>query len=99
MAPHEIESSYEWNTGQAIVRRFADLDAAAVPSVLVAGHAPFCWGPTPAAAAHNAVILEEVAWMAYHTLVINSAAESLSDSLRDKHFLRKHGPGAYYGQK
>jgi L-ribulose-5-phosphate 4-epimerase len=99
MAPHEIESNYEWNTGQAIVRRFADLDAAAVPSVLVAGHAPFCWGPTPAAAAHNAVILEEVAWMAYHTLVINSAAEALSDNLRDKHFLRKHGPGAYYGQK
>jgi L-ribulose-5-phosphate 4-epimerase len=99
MEPHEIESNYEWNTGQAIVRRFADLDAAAVPSVLVAGHAPFCWGPTPAAAAHNAVILEEVAWMAYHTLVINSAAEGLSDNLRDKHFLRKHGPGAYYGQK
>jgi L-ribulose-5-phosphate 4-epimerase len=99
MAPHEIETNYEWNTGQAIVRRFAGLDAVAVPSVLVAGHAPFCWGPTPAAAAHNAVILEEVAWMAYHTLVINSAAEGLSDNLRDKHFLRKHGPGAYYGQK
>lgn len=99
MAAHEIESNYEWNTGQAIVRRFADLDAAAVPSVLVAGHAPFCWGPTPGAAAHNAVILEEVAWMAYHTLVINSAAEGLADTLRDKHFLRKHGAGAYYGQK
>ena len=98
MEAHEIESDYEWNTGQAIVRRFATLDANAVPSVLVAGHAPFCWGPTPAAAALNAVILEEVAWMAYHTLVINSAAESLSDTLRDKHFRRKHGPSAYYGQ-
>jgi L-ribulose-5-phosphate 4-epimerase len=99
MEAREIESDYEWNTGQAIVRRFAELDAAAVPSVLVAGHAPFCWGPTPAGAAHNAVILEEVAWMAYHTLVINSAADGLTDMLRDKHFLRKHGPGAYYGQK
>lgn len=99
MEAQEIESDYEWNTGQAIVRRFSGLDAEAVPSVLVAGHAPFCWGPTPAAAAHNAIVLEEVAWMAYHTLVINSAAGALSDTLRDKHFLRKHGPGAYYGQK
>ena len=99
MSAAEIESDYEWNTGQAIVRRFASLDPEALPSVLVAGHAPFCWGPTPAAAAHNAVILEEVAWMAYHTLLINSAADSLSDTLRDKHFLRKHGPSAYYGQK
>ncbi len=98
MAPTEIESEYEWNTGQAIVRRFSGLDPAAIPSVLVAGHAPFCWGPTPADAAHNAVILEEVAWMAYHTLLINSAADALSETLRDKHFLRKHGPGAYYGQ-
>lgn len=99
MQAAEIEGDYEWNTGQAIVRRFASLDPTAVPSVLVAGHAPFCWGPTPLAAAQNAVILEEVAWMAYHTFVINSAADSLSDTLRDKHFLRKHGPGAYYGQK
>jgi L-ribulose-5-phosphate 4-epimerase len=99
MPPHEIQTDYEHNTGQAIIRRFADLNPAAIPAVLVAGHAPFCWGPTPAAAAHNAVILEEVAWMAYHTLLINSAAEALTDTLRDKHFLRKHGPEAYYGQK
>jgi L-ribulose-5-phosphate 4-epimerase len=98
MASHEIEGDYEWNTGQAIVRCFAGLDPQAIPAVLVAGHAPFAWGPTPAMAAHNAVILEEVAWMSYHTLMINSAAESLSDTLRDKHFLRKHGPQATYGQ-
>ena len=61
MRPHEIESAYEWNTGQAIVRRFAGMDPLALPGVLVAGHAPFCWGQTPAAAAHIAVILEEIA--------------------------------------
>ena len=95
----EIQGDYEWNTGQAIVSRFATLDPEEIPAVLVAGHAPFCWGPTPAAAAHNAVVLEEIAWMSYHTLMINSAAEGLSQTLRDKHFLRKHGTGAYYGQK
>ena len=99
MADHEIETDYEWNTGQAIVRRFAGLDPNEIPAVLVAGHAPFCWGPTPAMAASNAVILEEVAWMAYHSLAINPGARPLPDALRDKHFLRKHGPGAYYGQK
>jgi L-ribulose-5-phosphate 4-epimerase len=95
----DIESDYEWNTGQAIVRRFASLDAEAVPAVLVAGHAPFCWGPSPAEAAHTAVILEEIARMAYHTLAINREAAALGDELRDKHFLRKHGPGASYGQR
>lgn len=99
MKAPEITTDYEWNTGQAIVRRFAALDYRVIPAVLVAGHAPFCWGPAPAAAAHNAVVLEEVAWMSYHTLMINSAADALSEVLRDKHFLRKHGPGAYYGQK
>jgi L-ribulose-5-phosphate 4-epimerase len=98
LTDEEIHGDYETNTGHAIVRCFVHLDPRSVPAVLLAGHAPFCWGSTPALAAHNAVILEEVAWMAYHTLMINSAAESLSDALRDKHFLRKHGPGAYYGQ-
>lgn len=98
MADAEIHGDYEWNTGLAIVRRFAGLDPQAIPAVLVAGHAPFCWGGSPADAAHNAVILEEVAWMAYHTLTIDAAAAGLSDTLRDKHFLRKHGPGATYGQ-
>jgi L-ribulose-5-phosphate 4-epimerase len=99
MQPPEIESGYEWNTGQAIVRRFAEMDPLAKPGVLVTGHAPFCWGVTPAEAVHIAVVLEEIASLAYHALTINPAATGLSDTLRDKHFLRKHGPKAYYGQK
>jgi L-ribulose-5-phosphate 4-epimerase len=94
----DIESEYEWNTGQAIVRRFADLDPLAVPAVLVAGHAPFCWGRTPEEAAHIAVILEEVARMAFETLMINHEAQAISGALHDKHYLRKHGPSRYYGQ-
>jgi L-ribulose-5-phosphate 4-epimerase len=99
MTPEEIASAYEWNTGGIIVRRFARLDPAEVPAVLVRGHAPFCWGATPADAAHNADILEQVAAMALRTLVLNPQATEISVQLRDKHFLRKHGPGAYYGQK
>jgi L-ribulose-5-phosphate 4-epimerase len=99
MQLHEIESEYEWNTGQVIVRRFAGVDPMSKPGVLVTGHAPFCWGQTPAEAAHNAVVLEEIACLAYHALTINPDAAALSDTLRDKHFLRKHGPKAYYGQE
>jgi L-ribulose-5-phosphate 4-epimerase len=98
MDPAEIESHYEWNTGAAIVRRFQGLDPAAIPAVLVAGHAPFCWGPSVTRAAQTAVILEEVARMAYHTISINANSLPVPDALRDKHFLRKHGPAAYYGQ-
>jgi len=102
----EIEKDYEWNTGQVIVRRFASRDAAAggktdpmqMRAVLVAGHAPFCWGKTPAEAAHLAWMLEEVAQMAFAALTINPGAAALPEELRDKHFLRKHGPAAYYGQ-
>lgn len=99
MQPAEIESEYEWNTGQAIIRRFANLDALATPAVLVSGHAPFCWGPSASDAAHTAVVVEELAHMAYLTLTIRSDVKSISETLRDKHFLRKHGPSAYYGQK
>jgi L-ribulose-5-phosphate 4-epimerase len=99
MSPTEISAEYELNTGLAIVRRFQDLDPLAMPTVLVAGHAPFCWGKTVADAAHNAVIVEEVAHMAFMTVTINSQAQPVSDELRDKHFFRKHGAGAYYGQK
>ena len=99
MAAEEIHDQYEWNTGQVIVRRFKDLDPLATPGVLVQGHAPFCWGKTPADAAYNAAIVEEVAHMAYLTLTINREVAGISDVLRDKHFLRKHGPAAYYGQK
>jgi L-ribulose-5-phosphate 4-epimerase len=99
LTSEEIGSSYEWNTGVVIVRRFAGLDPAEFPAVLVRGHAPFCWGWTPADAAHHAGILEQVAAMATETLVLNPGATGISTALRDKHFLRKHGPGAYYGQK
>jgi L-ribulose-5-phosphate 4-epimerase len=95
---HDIESEYEWNTGQAIVRRFATIAPLAIPAVLVTGHAPFCWGASPGAAAHHAVVLEEVARLAYKTLLLNAHAVPLPDMLRDKHFLRKHGATAYYGQ-
>ena len=98
MQPGEIEAEYEWNTGQVIVRRFAGMDPMSKPGVLVAGHAPFCWGRTPAEAAHHAVVLEEIACLAYHALTLNPDVQPLCDALRDKHFLRKHGPKKYYGQ-
>ncbi|MBZ5592453.1 MAG: L-ribulose-5-phosphate 4-epimerase [Acidobacteriia bacterium] len=98
MQPGEIKSEYEWNTGQVIVRRFVGVDPMSRPGVLVTGHAPFSWGRTPAEAAHHAVVLEEIACLAYHALAINPDAQPLCDALRDKHFLRKHGSKKYYGQ-
>ncbi len=98
MKDSEIASEYEKNTGHAIVRVFEKLDYAAVPAVLVANHAPFAWGPDPAAAAHNAVIVEAVARMALFTITIDHEAESVGSGLHDKHYLRKHGSSAYYGQ-
>jgi L-ribulose-5-phosphate 4-epimerase len=98
LTSREVDSAYEENTGHAIVRAFADADPAAVPAVLVANHGPFAWGPTAAAAAHNAVILEAVARMAYFTLGINGECKPIARVLHDKHFLRKHGANAYYGQ-
>jgi L-ribulose-5-phosphate 4-epimerase len=94
----EIAGDYELETGAAICRAFANLDPDAIPAVLVAGHAPFCWGASVAEAAHNAVILEYVARMASHTLAINAESRPLGRELHDKHFLRKHGRKAYYGQ-
>jgi L-ribulose-5-phosphate 4-epimerase len=99
LTPAEIESGYEANTGVAIVRRMAGRDPLGCPAVLVAGHAPFCWGESAAAAAHAAVILEELAAMAFQTLTINPGATPISESLRDKHHFRKHGPTATYGQR
>jgi L-ribulose-5-phosphate 4-epimerase len=99
MVPAEIQSEYEWNTGQIIVRRFAGIDPLSTPAVLVAGHAPFCWGMSPREAAHTAAVVEEVAHMAWLTMSIRSDVTGISEALRDKHFLRKHGPDAYYGQK
>jgi len=95
----EIESDYEANTGLAIIRRMDGRDPLGCPAVLVAGHAPFCWGKSAADAVHTAVIVEELAAMAWQTLAINPAAPPISDSLRDKHYFRKHGSKATYGQK
>jgi len=94
----QIDGDYELETGVAISRVFSELDPLAIPAVLVAGHAPFCWGTTASEAAHNAVILEYVARMATHTLSINAESRPLARELHDKHFLRKHGRNAYYGQ-
>lgn len=94
----EIGPDYEENTGQAILRAFGDLDYSAVPAVLVANHGAFAWGPDAETSAHNAVILESVARMAYFTLGINPGADAIGRPLHDKHFLRKHGKDAYYGQ-
>jgi L-ribulose-5-phosphate 4-epimerase len=99
LKPEEIKTEYEWNTGQAIIRRFKDIDPLSMPAVLIAGHAPFCWGVSPKEAAHTAWILEEVAQMAYSSVVLNPAVQPIADVLRDKHFLRKHGASAYYGQE
>ena len=98
LSSEDIAGDYERETGVVIGRTFAKLDPDSVPAVLVAGHAPFCWGPTPAEAAHNAVILEYVARMACHVLSINPDSRPLARELHDKHFLRKHGRNAYYGQ-
>ncbi len=98
LSPEEIAGDYEKATGEVICRAFAGSDPDATPAVLVAGHAPFTWGPDVAAAAHNAVILEYVARMAMATVTINPAALPLAHALHDKHFFRKHGKHAYYGQ-
>lgn len=95
----EIDTAYEANTGHAIVRRFSGLDAMAVPAVLVAGHAPFVWGKSAAEAAYHAVVLEEVARMALKTVTVNPDAKPVAQALLDKHYLRKHGAAAYYGQE
>lgn len=98
MPDHAIAGEYEANTGTAIVARFDGLDPVTMPAVLVAGHASFCWGPSVAAALETASILEEVAEMAYHTIVLNAEVAEISAALLDRHFLRKHGADAYYGQ-
>jgi L-ribulose-5-phosphate 4-epimerase len=98
----EIGGDYVLNTGMAIVRRFRErdreLDPEAVPGVLVRGHAPFAWGKTPIDAAHNAVVLEAVARMAYFTATLNATCEGVSQPLLDRHYFRKHGAKATYGQ-
>ena len=101
MSEAEIRSDYELNTGKVIVETFEtlQLDAAQMPGVLVQSHGPFTWGENPGDAVHNAAVLEELAEMAWKTRLINSEVSSMQQTLLDKHYLRKHGPGAYYGQK
>jgi L-ribulose-5-phosphate 4-epimerase len=98
MTDAEIEGAYEWETGNVIVERFKDLDPLEIPGVLVHGHGPFVWGPTGAKAVENAFALEIVAEMALQALQLNPQAQPISQCLLDKHFLRKHGTSAYYGQ-
>jgi len=98
LSDEEIEGDYVLNTGKAIVRRFRDLDPVAMPAVLVAGHAPFCWGKTPMDAAHNAVVLETVARMALYTAILCPEGSGVSQALLDRHYQRKHGAKATYGQ-
>lgn len=94
----EVGGAYETNTGHAIVRRFQGVDPLRMPAVLVAGHAPFVWGRTVAEAAHHAVVLEEIAHTALQTLAVSPNAAPISQALLDKHFFRKHGGNASYGQ-
>ncbi|MBN1361227.1 MAG: L-ribulose-5-phosphate 4-epimerase [Sedimentisphaerales bacterium] len=98
MTREEIERDYEANTGSVIVRRFADLDPMQMPAVLIAHHGPFTWGANPEASVKNAVVLEEVARMAMGTLQLDPEQGPISQALLDKHYLRKHGANAYYGQ-
>jgi L-ribulose-5-phosphate 4-epimerase len=100
MRDDEVKVDYELNTGRVIVETFRDrrIDPAQVPGVVLAGHAPFAWGPTPAKAVENAVVLEFAAQMALHTFALRPDVAPIGRALLDKHYLRKHGPGAYYGQ-
>lgn len=95
----EIDSNYEENTGKVIVETFKKLSYKDIPSVLVHSHGPFSWGKDAFNAVHNAVVLEEVAFMAWHSLIRRSDLKNMQHELLDKHYLRKHGEKSYYGQK
>ena len=98
MTEAEIGGEYEKETGKVIVETFEGLDPAAVPAVLVYSHGPFAWGTDAKNAVHNAVVMEEVAFMDWHTMVLNPEQGPMQQELLDKHYLRKHGANAYYGQ-
>lgn len=100
LTKEEIEEAYETNTGHLIVNEFKKMnkDPMAVPAVLCKNHGPFAWGKDPIDAVHNAVVLEEVAKMAYRTEIINPQVQPAPNELQDKHYYRKHGANAYYGQ-
>lgn len=98
MTDEEIAGAYEKETGRVIVETFRDMDAASIPGVLVRNHGPFAWGSDPYNAVHNAVVMEEVAFMDWHSMLINPECGHMQQALLDKHYLRKHGTNAYYGQ-
>jgi L-ribulose-5-phosphate 4-epimerase len=98
MTEVEIKGAYELETGKVIIETFKELNPAQVPDVLVNCHAPFSWGVDPHNALHNAVVLEEVAKIAYRTFTLQPSIEAIDQTLLDRHFLRKHGAAAYYGQ-
>ena len=100
MTPEEIGGAYELETGNVIIETFKDrnIDPDQVPSVLVCSHGPFAWGKDPHNAVHNAVVLEELAFMAFHTEAMTPGISPMQQELLDKHYLRKHGKNAYYGQ-
>ena len=100
MTPAEIGGEYELETGNVIIETFQSrgIDPEQVPAVLVHSHGPFTWGTDPFNAVHNAVVLEEVAFMAFHAMALTPGLPPMQQELLDKHYLRKHGPGAYYGQ-
>ncbi len=99
MTADEIAGEYELQTGKVIIEAFDGINAMDIPAVLVKNHGPFTWGTDAANAVHNAVVLEEIAFMNYHAMAINPFAGEISRNLLDKHYLRKHGKNAYYGQK
>ena len=100
MTPEEIAGRYEWETGNVIIETFRvrNADPDQVPAVLVNSHGPFAWGTDPMNAVHNAVVLEELAFMATQTEILNPGVSAMQQELLDKHYLRKHGKNAYYGQ-
>ena len=98
MTPEEIAGEYELETGNVIIETFQDIDPMTIPAVLVHSHGPFTWGADAMNAVHNAVVLEEVAFMDFHAMAMNPQAGRMQQELLDKHYLRKHGKNAYYGQ-
>ena len=98
MTEDEINGEYEKETGKVIIETFTGKDPVSIPAVLVYSHGPFAWGKDPMEAVHNAVVLEEVAFMDWHAIMLNPAHRDMQQTLLDKHFLRKHGKNAYYGQ-
>ncbi len=99
MTKDEVQGDYELETGNIIVERFSEIENLMVPGVVVCNHGPFSWGKDPEDAVHNAVVMEEVAKIAYRTLSLNNQQSEIENYLLDKHFLRKHGINAYYGQE